>query len=218
VPDIPERPFVPHRTPKASRQVVVNSEFQLSRPFVPGGTSLPSIGEFIEPTEYAGVSVPFAEVAEAQQRFDGDEDAFDELPPVEHFTDPLPPVTSFAPDARTAVGAAGSEDSDLGEAESVQEESGWIEEDWQHYDWRAAASLGDEPGSDASNEWAKTDWEVSSPVSRDRKPSAAEAIASALDEIAQRIRQGDLAVPAPDALANPAAIAASLAALLGVKR
>jgi hypothetical protein len=215
----PQRPFVPHRTPGGSRQGAANSEFQLARPFIPGGPPLPSIGEFLEPNQESRLQTQFAETVQAQERLDVEDDGSEELPPVEHFTDPLPPVMAFAPDDERALSDADSPRANaINGAESVQEEAGWIQDDWQRYDWRAAAALGDEPASEASNEWAMTDWEVSPPAARDRKPTAAEAIATALDEIAQRIRKGDLAVPAPETLTNPAAIAASLAALLGVKR
>jgi hypothetical protein len=198
VPEIPQRPFVPHRTPGESREVVANSEFFLTRPFVPGGTALPSITEFAD----AG----------------REEEVADELPPVEHFMDPLPEVVSFAPDSESASIDIHAREYAADEVHSRPEEGGWIEDDWQRYDWRAAAALGEGPETEASTEWAKTDWEVSAPVSRERRPSAAEALASALDQIAQRIREGELTVPSPEMLSNPAAIAASLAALLGVKR
>ena len=49
--------------------------------------------------------------------------------------------------------------------------------------------------------------------------SAAQAIANALDQIAHQIREGDLTIPSPGgALTDPGAIAATLAALLGVRR
>jgi hypothetical protein len=218
VPDNPHRPFVPHRSPASSRQLAMNSEFQLARPFIPGGPSLPSIAEFLT-TPGSEAPIAFVEVAKARERFEREDDASDELPPIEHFTDPLPPVMSFAPgDERALSDVDTPAEYTPVESGSRQDDAGWIEDDWQHYDWRAAAALGDGPANEASNEWAATDWDVSPPVAKDRKPNAAEAIASALDEIAQRIRHGELAVPAPDALANPAAIAASLAALLGVKR
>jgi hypothetical protein len=94
----------------------------------------------------------------------------------------------------------------------------WIQEEWQQFDWRAAAALGDGVETEASNEWATTDWEVNPPAVREKKQSAAEAIASALDQIAQRIREGELSLPSPSILTDPSAIAASLAALLGAKR
>ena len=96
-------------------------------------------------------------------------------------------------------------------------ESGWLVDDWQQYDWRGAATLGDGVESQASNEWATTDWEVGTPGARS-KPSAAQAIANALDQIALRIREAELTVPPPGALTDPGAIAATLAALLGVRR
>jgi hypothetical protein len=45
------------------------------------------------------------------------------------------------------------------------------------------------------------------------KKSAADAIATALNQIAQRIRDGD-----PSAVSDPEKIAATLASLLGVRR
>lgn len=197
MPEIPQRPFVPHRTPRESREVVSSSDFFLPRPFLPGGPSLPSISDFVDAA--------------------ADEEVSDELPPVEHFIDPLPPVAVFTSDSEPADVDLAADDYAVG-ATAQHEEGGWVEADWQRYDWRAAAALGEGPETEASTEWAKTDWEVAAPVARERRPSAAEAVASALDQIAQRIREGELSVPSPDLLSNPAAIAASLAALLGVKR
>ena len=53
----------------------------------------------------------------------------------------------------------------------------------------------------------------------DRSTSFAKVCArlTALDEIARRIREGDLSVPAGP-MTDPATVAATLAALLGVKR
>jgi hypothetical protein len=78
--------------------------------------------------------------------------------------------------------------------------------------------LGDGPETDASNEWATTDWDTGAPVARAQKNNPADANASALDQIARRIREGEFAVGSPEALADPATIAATLAALLGVRR
>ena len=198
MPEMPQRPFVPHRTPKESHGAGTNSDFFLPRPFVPVGASLPSITEFVDAAR--------------------EEEIADELPPVEHFIDPLPEVAAFAPDSGSGSIDREARQYAADEMDSRQEEGGWIEDEWQRYDWRAAAALGDGPETEASTEWARTDWEVSPPVSREQRPSAAEAVASALDQIAQRIREGELTVPSPEMLSNPAAIAASLAALLGVKR
>jgi len=150
-----------------------------------------------------------------------DDEESPELPPVEHFLDPLPAVGSFAPDADGALideSAVAGDHTEAPRAARPATEAGWVMDDWQQYDWRAAAALGDGVEAEASNEWATTDWGVAAPAARDNRPSAAHAIASALDQIAQRIREGELAVPLPGALTDPAAIAATLATLLGVKR
>jgi hypothetical protein len=101
------------------------------------------------------------------------------------------------------------------EADAVAPE--WGDTDWAQYDWRSAAALG-EADHAASSAWSETDWENASPPARDVRETAAKAIADALDGIARRIRDGELAIPAPGPGVNPATIAATLAALLGVKR
>lgn len=238
----PQRPFVPHRTPKASPQLVSRSEFRLSRPFVPGSLrdeveSVPvnspveAIGiqyadrEQLPPIEVFLDSSPqqaepqFTERA-GQYSSDFADDQH-EPPPIEHFLDPLPAVAAFAPDAEGALideSPPPIEYTSAAPTARTSAETGWVEEDWQQYDWRAAAALGDGVETVASNEWATTDWDIGAPAQRGERPTAAQAIASALDQIARRIREGELRVPPPGALTDPAAIAATLAALMGVRR
>lgn len=229
----PQRPFVPHRTPKASPQIMAASEFRLSRAFVPGvrgpmpavGESIPAAAESIATIEeFLDTETSLDDVVELVPEIPrpvSSELAEDsELPPVEHFTDPLPPVAAFAPDSTGALldDAPYETAGDAQEGAPPSPETEWFEEDWQQYDWRAAAALGEAVESEATNDWAATDWEVVAAPVQDQRTSAAEAIASALDHIAQRIREGELSVPSPAALGDPAAIAASVAALLGVKR
>jgi hypothetical protein len=149
-------------------------------------------------------------------------DVSDELPPVEHFLDPLPEVGHFAPDPGGALSDAWPAESGnaatAGPSGADPAESGWSETDWQQYDWRAAAALGESAEREASNAWATTDWDGTVPKARDPRPTAAHAIATALDAIAQRIREGELAVPGSSANADPAKIVAQLAAVLGVKQ
>jgi hypothetical protein len=240
VSEMPQRPFVPHRTPGKTSPVVTESEFHLSRPFVPGSEratietkaplavsgaagnrpdsiTLPSIEKFLDTSPAIGA-------ASAEDVIDDYQSGFavepDEIPPIEHFTDPLPAIVAFAPDIAGALlegsPVATEEFSPMGARSPQPDESGWVETDWQHFDWRAAAALGDGVEAAASNEWATTDWEPAAPILRDNRPTAAQAIASALDQIAQRIRDGELAVPGSGSLTDPATIAASLAAILGV--
>jgi hypothetical protein len=198
----------------------------LSRPFVPGSRDEADAALEQPVVEVAAVQridreqLPPIEVFLDQEVFPGDEEAR-ELPPVEHFLDPVPAISSFAPEADGALIDESAVAVDYNPAAATgrpETEAGWGVEDWQRYDWRSAATLGDAAESQASNEWATTDWGAGKPADRS-KPSAAQALASALDQIAQRIREGDLTVPSPaGAVTDPGAIAATLAALLGVRR
>ncbi|MDP9206407.1 MAG: hypothetical protein M3P12_13305 [Gemmatimonadota bacterium] len=224
MPQKPERPFVPHRTPTTARPPIGVSEFRLYTPFVPGDvrqtlevTVPPALTRVAEAQSDANVLRPIEDFLDSsplhpatyQQGAEdlpdvGDfEEEPDELPPVEHFIDPLPAVEQFAPTSAEGADPA---------------ESGWVETDWQHYDWLAAAALGESGNAEASNAWATTDWDATAPRARELRQTAAHAIATALDEIAQRIRSGELAVPGRGAMTDPANIAATLATLLGVKR
>lgn len=244
MPQKPQRPFVPHRTPTTARPAITVSEFRLSPPFVPGSgretgppvpasddaiiaqsdsvveTLLRPIEDFLDtsPAKVASYSQDTSEDAYATEL---DEDP-DELPPVEHFIDELPAVDHFAPESEGTQRGNGAAGSDMLEPSSARRpepsESGWLETEWQHFDWRAAAALGDTGSEEASTAWAATDWGGTVPKLGDQRQTAAHAIATALDEIAKRIREGDLAVPGGGPMSDPATIAATLAALLGVKR
>jgi hypothetical protein len=231
----PQRPFVPHRTPKVARVTITVSEFSLYRPFVPGAQrdtnesiapamssaaaarepAVSSINNFLDTSSKAATTYP----QERRESFDAGEQGTqpEELPPVEHFLDPMPIVEHFAPDTEGALSdawPAASDESPPAPARGAEPtESGWNETDWQNFDWRAAAALGESPDSAASNAWATTDWDTAAPPPPDLKKSAADAIATALNQIAQRIRDGD-----PSAVSDPEKIAATLASLLGVRR
>ena len=234
----PLRPFVPHRTPKSGRSATSSSEFRLARPYVPGAerqeveqgqreatgeSQLQSAGSLqpIEDYLHAPVrtSVPVARESHDPD-FESDfDEASAELPPVEHFLDPLPRVEEFEReganpfDDSNAVGDAGIAARVI-EPNSLAAE--WANTDWQQYDWRSLASLGEGAEAAASTEWASTDWDANRPRAKDERPTAAQAIASALDQIARRIRDGELA-PMPGMPTDPATIAATLAAILGIR-
>jgi hypothetical protein len=221
----PQRPFVPHRTPKAARPTITASEFRLYRPFLPGSQretveSLPAISVAAAIEVQPPASVPLRPIQDFLASSPPDDEPF-ELPPVEHFLDPLPIVEEFAPDNEGALSDAWPAASEVGVAPGARavdpSESGWAETDWQSFDWRAAAALGEGPDAEASNAWASTDWDGKAPP-RDPRPTAAQAMASALDQIAQQIREGQLALPGSAGTPSPAKIAETLAALLGVKR
>jgi len=232
VPQKPQRPFVPHRTPTHGRPAITASEFRLYAPFVPGAVreevevpapigsttrmdgGAPSDASILRPIEDFLDTAPVAPPAYQRATEDlpdvGDfeEDSY-ELPPVEHFIDSLPDVDQFASDAESAP--VGVQTPDAAEA-------GWSETDWQNYDWRAAASLAATANDEATTAWASTDWDGVVSRAREGRQTAAHAIAKALNEIAERIKAGELAVPGSGATPDPTTIAATLAALLGVKR
>lgn len=216
----PQRPFIPHLTPSKSRQQTARSEFRLSRPFVPGSPRAEAeVRETIRASA-SGIPNNNRELLPAIDVFLDTHEQY-VAPPIEHFLDPLPPVVSFAPDAEGALiekHAGAGEYSLPAATNGTATESEWVEEDWQQYDWRAAAALADGSNAEASIDWESTDWDLGAPAQQGAKPTAAQTIARALDQIARRIRQGELTVPPPDALTDPAAIAATLAALLGVRR
>jgi hypothetical protein len=250
VPQSPHRPFVPHRTPEATRASLAPPEFRLSRPFVPGTerkdvayavtaapdativAGLAASREAVEPQlppieDFVDTRGEFVD-ERAQVLFDnrGDVESLEygeELPPVEHFVDPLPDVSAFAPDSRQSLSSfeetPSTERASLPGAGEVAE-ADWVETDWQQFDWRSVAALGESESAhvEASNAWARTDWDNRLPRPGAPRESAADAIARALDEIAQRIRSGELALPSPTVAPDPATIAATVAALLGARR
>lgn len=234
----PQRPFVPHRTPNRRQSPAAPAEFRISRPFVPGAervapelatsTSGHTTTEVApEPRRLPGIEqflalepAPTRPASSLQSSFDDDFEEQDELPPVEHFLDPLPPVADFSPEDRSAFddgrdGEAGYAVDSTARAET--DSSGWVETDWQNYDWSAAAALGEAGASEASSAWATTDWDIGAPRSSAARPTAAQAIANALDQIAERIRAGELVVPSPGKMSDPASIAAAVAAMLGIR-
>lgn len=235
----PERPFVPHRTPTHPRPAITASEFRLYTPFVPGAVretvevNVP-LGSASVPETQSDVNVlrPIEDFLDAsppsppvyQQAAEdlpdvGDfEEGADELPPVEHFMDSLPDVDEFASAAETGSMGNGTTGENASAAPGSESgEADWGETDWQHYDWRAAAALGETANEAASSAWATTDWDAGAPRAKELRKTAAHAIAKALDEIAQRIRAGEVVAPGNGAL-DPTNIAATLAALLGAKR
>lgn len=140
------------------------------------------------------------------------------LPSIDEFVDRAPPVEHVAPAVHASPPPEqwpswGGEVNEGGAAAGGE----WGRNDWQSYDWGSAAKLGTAPPDAAAEAWASTDW--SEPGgSRESRRSAAEALAHALNQIAHRIRTGELRVPGPEMAKDDAAIAATLAALLGIRR
>ncbi|MFL5595719.1 MAG: hypothetical protein ACJ785_14085 [Gemmatimonadaceae bacterium] len=236
MPESPQRPFVPHRAPRSAAEAAAPSDFRLAPPFVPSAkreigdsfrdasaaterpiessARLRPIEEFLD---FSAAGSRAARVTRDDERSEVElADEPEELPPLEHFLDPLPPITSFEVEGEHEPARAQTGHESLGHSQQSAE-SEWGETDWQQFDWRAAARLGEAVETDATNAWATTDWEGDARGVKKSRPTAAQAIATALDEIAQKIRDGELALPSPG-MTDPATVAATLAALLGIKR
>ncbi|MBA3645341.1 MAG: hypothetical protein H0W63_04125 [Gemmatimonadaceae bacterium] len=139
------------------------------------------------------------------------------LPSIDEFLDDAPPIEQFAPVEHAATAATEWSWGGKAPVAAAPPPREQPVADWQSFDWGSAARLGNAPPDAAAEAWASTDW--SEPAeSQESRQSAAEALARALDQISRRIRAGELSVPGPGTVQDDAAIAATLAALLGIRR
>jgi len=132
-----------------------------------------------------------------------------ELPSIEEFVDDLPLIDEFL------AGTAEVQQSTPLSGLEIDEE-GWATADWQLYDWSRIASLG-APAPEAIEAhaaWSSTDWDPASGREGGLPPFE---IAAALDEMARRIRTGELSLERFQGTPPEAAIAAVFAALLRTK-
>lgn len=95
----------------------------------------------------------------------------------------------------------------------------WILEEWEQYDWTKAATLTADPDVAAAQQaWGDLDWERDAAERSHVRERSPERVATILEEIAQRIRAGDVVVNGAPGMTDEAALTAVLAALLGVRR
>jgi len=142
------------------------------------------------------------------------------MPHIDEFLDELPLIDDFllAPETRAEVAAPASVEP--ASQQLSTDEEGWAAADWQSYDWSGLASLAaPEPeAAEAHAAWASTSWDATSgrfSVRRGRKPALPEdEVAAALDEMARRIRSGELSLHEFRGTPPEAAIAALFAAFL----
>ena len=140
--------------------------------------------------------------------------ASQELPSIEQFVDDLPSIDEFRMEAEPVQS--------IGDPFATQEE-GWAPGAWQSYDWGAVASLGAQgpEAREAQAAWSSTNWDsaaggVTEPA-RVQGGLQGKEVAAALDEIARRIRSGELSLERFRDMPPEAAIAAALAAFLRAK-
>ena len=137
-----------------------------------------------------------------------------QLPSIEQYVDDLPSIDEFRMESQPAQ--------KIGDPFAAQEE-GWAAGDWQSYDWGAVASLGAQApeAREAQAAWSSTDWDstaggVTEPALVKGALQGTE-VAAALDEIARRIRSGELSLERFRDMPPEAAIAAAFAAFLRAK-
>lgn len=160
-----------------------------------------------------------------------------QLPPIEQFLDELPSINEFLLSPESPAPPASYDWSETSlyrpSPPAAQERvvprtpqrttptgtpdidsEGWAVSDWQSYDWSTVSSLGaPEPEAvEAHAAWSSTNWDSAAKQLTGGLP--VEHVASALDEMARRIRSGELSLERFHGTPPEAAIAAVFAALL----
>ena len=153
-----------------------------------------------DPGRHAANEMPASELPETP-----------DLPSIDQFVDELPLIDEFL--AESAPPLERSPVSAQQSGALATDEEGWAVADWQSYDWSGIASLGAPPPEEveAHAAWSSTNWDSSTGRSRGLPPYE---VAAALDEIARRIRSGELSLAQFQGTPPEAAIAALFAALL----
>lgn len=146
------------------------------------------------------------------------------LPSIDRFVDDLPPIGEFLlqlnepePVSAEPVRPVTTGVANLPAARTEADTEGWVAADWQSYDWSGLASLGaPEPEAAAAHAaWSTTNWDAGRAGSTDRAIHLREdEVASALDELARRIRSGELSLHQFRGSPPEAALAAAFASLL----
>lgn len=198
--DTQHRPYVGRPRDDTTRKD--SAAFVLSPPYVHGRVRPVTAAVPADENQMLGVSVPPS------------------IRPIEEFPDNLPSIDEFAPTKAFAPVPVEEQGwPSWGGEEAVAAPAGeWGSTDWQGFDWAGVASLsGGSVDLAAAQAWATTDWDNPRDPVRPTQ-SAAEALAEALNQIAVRIRAGEVRLPGSDRVKDESAIAATLAALLGVRR
>jgi hypothetical protein len=158
--------------------------------------------------------------ARAAPRENGEVTSDARLPDIEEFLDDLPSIDDFLLVPQIQVDVVTSVRAEPLSPQVQAEEEGWAAADWQSYDWNRLASLGaPEPeAAEAHAAWSSTSWDSTSnrfSMSGGRRAAPPEdEVAAALDEIARRIRSGELSLQEFRGTPPEAAIAALFAAFL----
>jgi hypothetical protein len=181
----------------------------------------------MKPPRFAPFAAPIPRTAVMPEGA-ADPPAEDDVPPIEQFLDEFPSIDDYlAADEieeqlPVAVGtpepAAGVDDAD-----------GWVGGQWQSYDWQGIVALATPPAARPAIQAELPDSAWPNPESFTTQPlgdtlsvtsagaSSAEEVARALDDIARRIRSGEMNIDQFRSSPPEAAMAAALAAMLRLR-
>ncbi len=143
-------------------------------------------------------------------------------PPIGEFLDELPSIADFL------AGPQENYPSIDDFAPDDRDDEGWAFTDWQSFDWSSLGSIarGIESGA-AEADWSGTEWAPDDAGAHDEtevsaddwgsNESSAHEVAEALNDIAERIRSGELPIDKFHGEPPEVAMAAALAALLRMR-
>ena len=150
----------------------------------------------------------------------------DDLPPIEQFLDELPSIDDYLADAEAVPDNTSR---DIDDAVTNHDSEGWAAAGWQSYDWSGLAALASPAGrrSQGGGGAGRSSWPSMQPEpdpsdvevgdsrhARGPGGTTAEEVASALYDLAYRIRSGELPIDQFTNQPPEAAMAAALAAML----
>jgi hypothetical protein len=154
-----------------------------------------------------------------------DPPAEDDLPPIEQFLDEFPSIDDYLADEQEVPSPP-----EFLFDDQPPEPEGWAGGDWHSYDWQGVAALATPPAARPALQaelGAGTGWPGGEPMTTQSigdtlsvssaGASSAEEVARALDDIARRIRSGELTIDQFRSSPPEAAMAAALAAMLRLR-
>lgn len=162
------------------------------------------------------VAMLYPPFAEPRHRLADD----DSLPSIDGFLDEMPSIQDFiaADESESREDLPSIDDF----APSDFDSEGWAISGWQKFDWAGVASLrkGTTESSEANASWNEGDWNdhgVHRGGTHEVHEPTADEVAMALNEIAMRIRSGELSIDQFHGTPPEAAMAAALAAMLKMR-
>lgn len=156
--------------------------------------------------------VSTANLSESRPTDDAELDSLSSIPSIELFVDELPLIDEFLLESKSPLTTPVQANA----PDAGTDSEGWADADWQSYDWSGLASLG-APAPEAVEAhaaWSSTNWDAGRAARTEGEQLREDEIAAALEEIARKIRSGELSLHQFRGSPPEAAIAAAFASLL----